>query len=217
MLHGAVQGGKLLGFAKEPQGGAVCLRVGVQAEDFQAPPVAAQHQGHVPEEPVDGGHPFSVAQGRRDGLALFPGFRVFVVGEVKQLVRIRGDDEAVSRVAWEHGDGFAVQTVRQVMESGGDKFPFMEKGTGFFQCHQQEARPLVRFIDCGKYFAFSRVCISHAGYSARNVAVFRHGVEWAGFRSGLGGAVGVHLAVDIETGMNGNDAHLAGFRGDRVG
>lgn len=190
---------------------------GVQAEDFQTTPVAAQYQGHVPEEPVDGGHPFSASQGGRDGLALFPGFRVFVVGEVEELVRIRGDDEAVSRIAGEHGDGPAVQALRQVVESGGDKFPFMEKGPGFFQCHQQEARPLVRFIDCGKNFPFSRVCISHAGYSARNLAVFRHGMERADFRSCVSGAVGVRPAVDIKTGVNGNDAYLAGFRGDRIG
>lgn len=46
---------------------------------------------------------------------------------------------------------------------------------------------------------------------------FRQGVERAGLRSGFVRAVGIRPAVDVESGMNMDEAHLAGFRGDGVG
>ena len=217
MLHRAVQGGELPGLPEEAQGGAVRAGVGIQAEDFKASLVAAYHQGHVPKEPVDGGHFFSVSQRGRNGLPLDPRFPVFIIGEVEEFVRVRSDDEAVSGGAGQQGGGAAFKLVRQVMEAGGGQLPFMEQGAGFLQRHQQEARTLFRLRGRGKDFPFPRVRVGYAGYSAGNGAAFRQGVERAGFRSGLVRAVRVRLAVDVEPGMDGDEARLAGFRGDGVG
>ena len=76
---------------------------------------------------------------------------------------------------------------------------------------------MFRLHGCGEYFPFSRVRIGYAGYFAGDGAAFRQGVERAGLRSGFVRAVGIRPAVDVESGMDVDEAYLAGFRSDRVG
>ena len=217
MLHRTVHGRELPGLAEEAQGSAVRAGMGIKAENLKASPVASYDQGHVSEKPVDGSHFFPFPQRGRNHLASDPCFPVFIIGEVKKFVRVRSDDEAVSGGSGQHGRGAAFQLVRQVMESGRRQFSLMKQGAGFFQRHQQEARALFRLHGCGKYFPFSRVRIGYAGYFAGDGAAFRQGVERAGLRSGFVRAVGIRPAVDVESGMDVDEAYLAGFRSDRVG